>query len=542
MKKLSFFVISFLTPIALMAGGIVTNTNQSAMFTRMQARDATLGIDAVYYNPAGLTLLPNDGFFISLNNQTVGQTRTVESDYQYLNQSKYTGKIFAPFFPGIYAAYKKGNLALSLGFNPIGGGAGGTYDDGLPSFEYNISDLVPGLVSKGQDIRAYSMDAYFEGSTAYFGYQFNVSYKINDMISVALGARYVMANEAYNGYLHDIRVDSAGTRTTATSVFTSLAAGAHAALSAPASLQQMIDGGAGSLTLAQAEALSIINAQQRAGLESGLRSMAIDPSAVTISQAKDAFVAGAPSFQLAEATATAKASLLRNQEADMEKKATGFTPIISVNIHPSDNLNIALKYEGLTKLEFENNTTKDFTVGYTPAGVPITQFPDGKKSRYDIPAQLVAGVTYRPIEKLFVSAGFHYYFDKQADWEGRDTLLKGNLTEYALGLEYTLSKKLLVSAGWLTTQTGAEGAYQTDLSFSMNSNTIGGGFAYQILPYLELNLAGAYTMYAKDHKTFNRNGYDSEGLPGSVAVTETYDKNVWIVALGLNFNLGAMKK
>jgi long-chain fatty acid transport protein len=533
MKKISFFIISLLTPIGVMAGGIVTNANQSAMYTRMQARDATLGIDAVYYNPAGLTLLPNDGFFISLNNQTVGQTRTITSDYQYLNQSEYTGKIFAPFFPGIYAVYKKGSLAFSIGVNPIGGGGGGTYEKGLPSFEYPISDLVPALASKGAT--AYSADIYFEGKVAYMGYQANISYKLNDMLSVSLGGRYVRAKESYNGYIRDIQLTMGGTQMRADAVMTGIAGQAYGGAT---SIQPIIDANYGSLTFAQAEGAGVIDATQRAQLEGGLLAFGVPQTtidAMTIAQAQGAYDAAGDKY-------TATATVLGDQEVDYEKTATGFTPIISVNIHPTENLNIALKYEGLTKLEFENNTTKDFLVGFTSAGVPITKFPDGQKSRYDIPAQLVAGVTYRPFQKLFVSAGFHYYFDQQADWEGRDTLLTGNLTEYALGLEYTLSKKLLVSAGWLITQTGAEGAYQTDLSFSMNSNTIGGGFAYQVLPYLELNLAGSYTMYAQDQKTFNRNGYDAEGRPGSVAVTETYDKDVWIVALGLNFNLSALKK
>jgi long-subunit fatty acid transport protein len=56
----------------IFAGGIVTNTNQSAMYTRMGNRTATLGIDAVYYNPAGLTKLGN-GFHFSINNQTIGR-------------------------------------------------------------------------------------------------------------------------------------------------------------------------------------------------------------------------------------------------------------------------------------------------------------------------------------------------------------------------------------------------------------------------------------------------------------------------------------
>ena len=61
---------------SLLAGGLVTNTNQSAMFTRLQSRNASTDIDAVYFNPAGLTKL-GDGFYVSLNNQTIKQTQTI---------------------------------------------------------------------------------------------------------------------------------------------------------------------------------------------------------------------------------------------------------------------------------------------------------------------------------------------------------------------------------------------------------------------------------------------------------------------------------
>ena len=45
------------------AGGILTNTNQSAQFARMLSRNASIDLDAVYFNPAGLTQLQNGFYF-----------------------------------------------------------------------------------------------------------------------------------------------------------------------------------------------------------------------------------------------------------------------------------------------------------------------------------------------------------------------------------------------------------------------------------------------------------------------------------------------
>ena len=55
MRRLLTFIAAMYITGSLIAGGLVTNTNQSAMFTRLQNRNASTSIDAVYFNPAGLT-------------------------------------------------------------------------------------------------------------------------------------------------------------------------------------------------------------------------------------------------------------------------------------------------------------------------------------------------------------------------------------------------------------------------------------------------------------------------------------------------------
>ena len=66
MKKLLFIsaatlCISFPT----FAGDYLTNTNQNAAFLRMIARGASIDIDGVYSNPAGLSFLSHEGFYPS---------------------------------------------------------------------------------------------------------------------------------------------------------------------------------------------------------------------------------------------------------------------------------------------------------------------------------------------------------------------------------------------------------------------------------------------------------------------------------------------
>ena len=164
MRKLLIFVFAVLISGSLLAGGLVTNTNQSAMFTRLQNRNASTDIDAVYYNPAGVTRLGN-GLFLSVNNQFITQTQKVISTYEFLSgqPKEYVGNVSAPLFPGVYLAYNTGKFSFSAGFNPVGGGGGAKYKSGLPSLESNVADLVPLLISEGIPTSQYSADIYFKG-------------------------------------------------------------------------------------------------------------------------------------------------------------------------------------------------------------------------------------------------------------------------------------------------------------------------------------------------------------------------------------------
>ena len=57
-----------------LAGGFITNTNQSAAFLRMPAQEAVLSIDGAYFNPAGIGFL-NNGFHFGFSWQAAKQTR-----------------------------------------------------------------------------------------------------------------------------------------------------------------------------------------------------------------------------------------------------------------------------------------------------------------------------------------------------------------------------------------------------------------------------------------------------------------------------------
>jgi len=534
MRKSLVFIAVTLISADLLAGGLVTNTNQSASWVRLPSRNASTEIDAVYYNPAGIMKMEN-GFHLAVSNQTIFQTREITSDYSYLHSGSYEGSVKAPLFPSVAAAYKLDKFAVSFGFNPVGGGGGATYEEGLPSFEMSQADLVPALAAAPYSATDYNLDVYFKGSSIFFGYQVGISYKINDLLSVAAGVRYITAKNTYEGYLRDVQVLTSGW-TDATTIMTGIAAGATTAAT---STTAIVTAGYGGLTLAQAEGFGIIDATQRAQLEGGLTSFG-SPTTVTIAEADAVFKGAAAKY-------TATATLLADQEADVTQSGSGICPIFNVNLSPIENLNIGIKYEMATKLELENETAKDLLIGYTATGTPITMFPDGDKTRNDMPAMLAVGVDYT-LSKLKLAFGANYYFDKSADYGHKidndldpatptvhidnSEIIESNGMSVHGGLEYHISDNLLISGGYAWANKGVNSLYQSDLTFANATHTFGGGAAYSVNDMIKINLGASYTMYLEDEKDVNHNFL---GIT-NVQAKETYKKSTMVVGVGVELS------
>lgn len=544
MRKILFLFAGTLVTGSLLAGGLVTNTNHSVLYTRLQSRNASTSVDAVYYNPAGLGKL-GSGFYASINNQTVGQTKKVLSNYTYLSGTpkEYIGNVSAPVFPGVYAAFKTGKLVFSAGFNPIGGGGGAVYEDGLPSFETQIADLVPMTYSKGFGTTAYSTDIFFEGSSIYFGYQANVTYAINDMISVAAGVRMVTAKNKYTGYMKDISINPIypafgtkynGAMNLASDFFTdgatTLNGLATGATSYATGLQPIITGGGGSVLLSNGTAVGLTTTQiaQIQGILGAAGQTPAQIGGATISYAQAVLTAAAPGFTANATQMTGYAAATQDVEVEAEQTGIGFSPVISVNVSPIDMLNIAVKYEFKTNLELTTSL-----VDGKGGGV----FTEGSKTIADMPALLAAGVEFRPIDKLMVTGSLEYFFDKNVDYDGSETtdvnMIDNNLMFMSLGGEYKVNDQLRISAGYGYSITGVNSDYANDQRFSTNSHSFGGGFGYKLMDMLDLNIGGQYTVNGEGTKSFNH-------MLGTnpIGVIETYNKNTWIVAIGVDLYFG----
>ena len=538
---LTFLFISFIT----YGGGIVTNTNQSAAWVRMFARDASQDLDAVYYNPAGLTCLKK-GIYFSINNQSIFSTRYIRNNYTYLNSHEYIGDIKAPVFPGLYAAYSTGKLVFSFGFTVVGGGGSAVYNKGLPSFEIGVSDLIPSLKAAPNNVTAYGADVYFKGTSIFLGYQFGASYKINDQVSVYAGVRYTTAKNVYQGHLQNITVTSNGTTMPASTLLSGIAAQMNSMIAIPANLQPLVTAGGGGLTLAQAQTAGYLPAANRTSIEQALAYIGVSSAAISamnINQIRGAFTAATPTLQTNATSASIKAKLLRNQEADVTQTGSGICPIFGIDLTPNEKLNIGIKLELATKMDVKNKTSKDFVVDSVP-GTATTKFPDGFKTPSDMPALFTIGASYKLTNKLKASGGFHRYFDKSVgyghtntngDIVSNDQLINSNNYELAFGLEYNVSEKLMLSTGYLYTNTGVKDWFNTDINFCLSSHSFGFGGKYAVSKKVDLELGASYTEYIPSSKVYIHTIKTTPTV--DVSTKEKYYKNVFIVAVGISIKL-----
>jgi len=469
MKKIGFIgSIILLWVSTALAVGIVTNANQSAQYIRTLNRNASTCVDAAYFNPAGLTML-GDGIHVYLSNQSIFQTKEITNSA--LGDKKFKGTVSAPLFPNVYLAYKMGSMAFSAGFMPIGGGGSADFADGLPSFESRVAPLAsaPALVAVGVD--AYDLDMAFEGSSIYMGGQVGVSYKLSDMISIAVGGRFVSVSNTYTGHLTGIQINPGGVMQSAPTFFTGAAA------------QYTVGGDAAAAAAAAFAA---------AGMA--------DSAAYYTAVATGAYTQAA--YMTGYAAATADLEL-----EDATKKGTGFAAIISANISPMDGLNIGIRYETLTQLELETESDVDI------AGV----VEDGKKERADMPAMLAVGASYKVMPELKAECSFNYYMNTGVDWDGAEENVDNGF-EGGVAVDYKLSDDLRASAGFLYTQKGAKDEYQTDLDFTLNSITVGLGVGYALSDNLGLDVGVANTFYTEGQNAAGTEAYNKTSIDFAVGV------------------------
>lgn len=523
------------------AGGFLTNTNQNVAFNRMMSREASIGIDGVYYNPAGVVFL-GDGHHLSINWQLAYQDRTIKNDYSLFTNNvnnpitprEFKGEAFAPVIPSFQYAYNKGRWSFQGNFALTGGGGKCTFDNGLGSFERIVAETamaacglartVDGALGSvlGREVSMfgsdqafgaggkYSYNSYMHGRQYYFGLSLGAAYKVSDNFSVFGGVRGIYATTNYYGYVEDIKV--------------------------------------GNMPLY----------------------MVLDPTK------KDA----------------------ANIELSCDQNGIGFTPIIGVDFK-TGKWNFSAKYEFKTRMRLKNKSvnlvpsignlpanlssqmTQILTAQFTQAGLPaeqaaakaeaaatavlanqtvqktmlglknqfdteldeaIGEYADGKKIAADIPAYLSVGVGYSPIDPLRINVGFHFFDDKNAKaYNNRQEKLDHGTLEYNAGVEYDINKKFTVSAGWQSTNYGLpeeeattsnDKRFMDDKSFVTSSNSVGLGGVWHFNKKMSFTVAYFHTFY--QHKKTTES---VELMPGNaINYSADYSRNNNVFAAGIDIN------
>lgn len=209
MKKILFLSAATLSlSLPALAGDYLTNTNQHAAFLRMVARGASIDIDGVYSNPAGLSFLPHEGFYLSLTGQSAYQTREINATFPLFQQAdgvgtnrQYKGTASAPLIPSFQGLYKKDKWVISASFAITGGGGKASFSNGLPMFDALAMGMISQQTGGKVTPQMYDIHTAMDGKQYIYGLQLGLSYKINDWLSVFAGGRMNYVQSGYEGYL-----------------------------------------------------------------------------------------------------------------------------------------------------------------------------------------------------------------------------------------------------------------------------------------------------------------------------------------------------
>ncbi|MDO4931555.1 MAG: transporter [Prevotellaceae bacterium] len=495
-KALMAAVVSIAVTMDASAGGLLTNTNQNVAFLRNPARDAAIGIDGVYSNPAGVAFMP-EGWYASFNFQNAHQTRTIESTFagfagnvNNLGQKSKTfkGEADVAVIPSVQVAKNWKKWSFQFNFAITGGGGKCTFDNGLGSIESLVS-LVPGVFNAlggtlnsaagGAQLfptqNVYSMDTYLRGRQYYYGYTLGAAYRINDNWSVYGGLRLLYGTANYYGYVRNIQLHTQGS---------------------------------GMFPSAATENLGKWVTDHSQLVKQALGNI------VTNSELLDAampLMVGGIDKMLEEGI-----------QLNCDQDGYGVAPIIGVDYKMDDKFNFAAKYEFKTRMRLENRASNSELVKYIPQ---LERFADGRINADDSPALLTLGAQYSVLPNVRLNAGWHHYFDK--DGHQHDDMQKklgGDTNEYLFGAEWDVCDRITVSAGGQRTVYDLADGYMDDISFNVSSTSLGFGAKVKVAKNLDVNIAYFQTFYQdyERHQTdYNNVGATINGIAGGITKTLT---------------------
>ncbi len=464
-----FLTGSFLSfSISSFAGSIDYITNQSAKFVMNQARmAATDGADIVAYNPAGAALMP-EGLYLDVNEQCLFMV--YDETFKNQNQSpelseSYKDRKTIPIVPSVYGIYNMGKQGVgSLAFSLKAGVIGG--GGGL---DWNGNT---GVAYSAIKIASTIPSAYATTATGT-----DIKSKVS---SVYYG---IGGNVAYS--ILDDKV--------------SFSVGAQEVISK-----------------------------------------------------KTAETKGNFNFYTPAFGANSEWSLYIDSEYTYDAKGYNFQ--FGLDVRPIKDLTIGCRYETEAALNFKYHEKEAYADPSITNAVTSTVKNNvegslsvaGKTFDYNLPQIFAWGVEYKLTPAITLGTGGTYFFLQEADMDGYQKFLKKAGYEYYLGVTWAVVPSLLKVGTSLTysdqggldslqsaednPETGESGQIikvQGATNIASKLGLWGAGVTYNILPDLELTVAGAaLTSITGKEKATTDSGYKV-----------SYYKDIYFIGVGVSYKV-----
>ena len=531
---------------AVFAGGILTNTNQSVSFLRNPARDAAIGLDGVYSNPAGVAFL-SDGLHLGFNWQYAHQTRTITSTNSLFAlglknngqaTKEFEGVANAPIIPSLQAAYNKNNWSFQFNFSVPGGGGKCEFDKGIGSFETVVGAIANRLigVSTGlnqsisqlgasvPNVTGYDVDGYMKGKQYYFGFQVGAAHKFNEHLSVYGGLRLLYGTASYEARLNNIHVMNGNTGMTLPEYFMGVTNGLTTAGNNLAALSQQVKDG---IQQYVAGYMAAGMTQDQAMQQPAVQDLVAKGQQLQASGAQ----LQATAEQL-EGSAATLAPYTNGVNLKSDQTGWGIAPVIGID-YKTGPFNFAAKYEFKTRMRMKNNSDlkEASVISATNKYVNGTSVPE------DSPAQLALGAQWSVLDNVRLNAGYHHFFDTDAHWyEHSEKLLDGGTNEYLAGAEWDVNDRLTVSGGVQFTRYPLTDEYMNDMSFVVNSWTFGLGLEYKVSEKVKLSAAYFQTNYEDYNMNTPEQNMEALGL-NIPAGKNSFTRTNRVVGVGVEVTL-----
>ena len=191
MKRVLYSTAGLFLSIACVSaahGGAIDNkTNWSAEYIRSLNRNAATDFaDIAAYNPAGTVKL-QDGLILNGSVHYINKQWTnVISGTDYESEEP-------SFVPGLFAVYNKGPLSFFGSLTVVAGGGKLDFGDGDWTTMQIFGYLSPSYTPLSLPVME------IEGESFYLGYTVGSAFEVNDMLSLAIGLRFVDAHKEASG-------------------------------------------------------------------------------------------------------------------------------------------------------------------------------------------------------------------------------------------------------------------------------------------------------------------------------------------------------